>query len=189
MRATAGTADLARTTVRDVMESDIISVSPDMPVANLVELLEEERISGVPVVDSDEVCLGVVSVSDVSRAALREARDAPTEASTRESPGSTGSETAEAGAFFRVTDRTLGAGPPAELPEGLPRTRLGARPVREIMTPATFSVRSDATLPALARFLVRTGVHRALVFENRRLAGLVTAVDVLRAVAELDRDD
>ncbi|HKK07547.1 MAG TPA: CBS domain-containing protein, partial [Gemmatimonadota bacterium] len=80
----------------------------------------------------------------------------------------------------------LGGAPRAvalELPPNLPRTRLGARPVREIMTRATLSVRPDATLPEVARFLVRSGVHRVLVMEGPILVGLVSALDLLRPLS------
>ena len=39
----------------------------------------------------------------------------------------------------------------------------------------------------LARFLLRAGIHRALVLDGSALQGIVTATDVLRAVAGDDR--
>lgn len=51
------------------------------------------------------------------------------------------------------------------------------------MTPATFSVRPEASLAQLARFLVRGGIHRALVLEGSTLAGIVTPMDVVRVLA------
>ena len=56
--------------------------------------------------------------------------------------------------------------------------------VREIMTPAKFYVRPDASLAELAHFLLRGRIHRALVMEDETLVGIVTTVDVLRTVAE-----
>lgn len=58
------------------------------------------------------------------------------------------------------------------------------RTVREIMARATFSVRPEATLPETARFLNRASIHRALVFEENRLAGVLSIMDVMGAVAE-----
>lgn len=172
MSGASPVSDPTRVTVREVMKSDVVTVRPDTPVSELVALLEEERISGVPVVDADGVCVGVVSATDVNRAALGEERRA-----------SEGKGEAGTGPYFRLPDGP-GRLTPA-LPADLPRTRLGARAVREIMTPATFSVRPEATLPELARFLVRSGIHRALVYEGQRLAGIVTAMDVLRSVGDL----
>lgn len=173
--------DLSDVTVRDVMRTDVVTVPPNLPVAELIQLLEEHGVTGVPVVDADEHVVGVVSVSDVARAAGEEAR------------GRTTAGSSEAGAspsrpdrdrFFRDTFLPESALAGA-LPSSLPQSRLGSRSVREIMTPATFSVRPDASLPELAGFLVRAGIHRALVFDGPALAGLVASTDVLRAVAEL----
>jgi CBS domain-containing protein len=55
--------------------------------------------------------------------------------------------------------------------------------VRDIMTPATFTVRPDTTLREAARFLVRGGIHRALVLDDKRLVGIVSAFDIVRALA------
>lgn len=185
MSAVTRVSDLARLTVEDVMKTEVITVRPDLSVAELVELLEEERITGAPVVDADGVVVGVVSGTDVARAALEEARErsGESEAGTAEPVRPEGQA---AGAYFRQPDGLATEGVSWALPARLPKTRLGARAVREIMTPATFSVRPEATLPELAGFLIRAGVHRALVLEGSRLAGLVTSMDVLRLVAEGD---
>jgi CBS domain-containing protein len=66
----------------------------------------------------------------------------------------------------------------------LAKARLETTPVEEIMTAASFHIRPDASLPELARFLVRGNIHRALVLEGSRLAGIVTSMDALRAVAD-----
>lgn len=59
------------------------------------------------------------------------------------------------------------------------------RKVREIMTPATFSVTPDTPVAELARLLHQQQIHRALVVEHGRLCGIVTAFDVLRAASSL----
>ena len=51
------------------------------------------------------------------------------------------------------------------------------------MTPATVGVREEATLRELARFLLRAGIHRALVMEGGKLRGTATTMDVRRGVA------
>lgn len=185
MTARQETGELADTTVRELMEPDLVTVRPDAPVAELLELLESHDITGVPVLDPDETVVGVVSVTDVARAARDEARGPGQSADT----GPTGPGHGDAGGgsagFFHVA-APLGGGPGSWLPSSLPRTRLGTRAVRELMTPATFSVRPGATVPQLARFLSESRIHRALVLDGSRLAGLVSATDVLRAVARLD---
>lgn len=52
--------------------------------------------------------------------------------------------------------------------------------------PARFNVRPSTTLANLARFLVSAKLHRALVMEEGRLKGIVTAFYLLRAIAAED---
>lgn len=155
------------------MATDLVTVSPDTTVESLARLLRQEGVSGVPVVEGARV-VGVVSDSDILRLALEEG-DLDELLDDR--------DVAESEGFFRsplgVLSR-LGR----ILPEGLPRTRLGAHAVREIMTSATFAVRPEATLEEAARFLSGANIHRALVFEDGRLVGIVTTFDVLKGLTE-----
>jgi CBS domain-containing protein len=56
--------------------------------------------------------------------------------------------------------------------------------VEDIMTPVTFTVEPDTPVAELCGFLVRGRIHRAVVVKNKRLEGIVTSADVLRAVAD-----
>lgn len=51
------------------------------------------------------------------------------------------------------------------------------------MTRGLLSLRPDADVSEAARRMVIGGVHRLLVMEDDRLVGLVTASDIVRAVA------
>ena len=64
------------TTVRDLMSEEVVTVSPDASVADLLRLLAREGIGGVPVVDRS-IVVGVVSASDVIRMASREGEPMP----------------------------------------------------------------------------------------------------------------
>jgi CBS domain-containing protein len=166
------------------MQTDVLTVSPETGVTELVQLLAEEEISGAPVVERDGHVVGVVSATDVVRQVARvdagntvgaegglvfiEPTDVP--------------DDAEDVAYFVGADEWMSA----DLRERMEEVAGGLEgvTVRDIMTPAVFTVRAEATLPELARFLVRAGIHRALVMERGRLKGIVTATDVLESVAE-----
>ncbi len=167
-------------TVRDVMQTDIIGVRKGTSAQELVELLDEEGISGVPVLDTDDRVLGVVSRTDVVRMLAKEpeigaaedfwemlGRDATGEA---DDPGAY-FLSPESGSLFLPASQTLQGNPAQETP------------VEDIMTPVAFNVDPGMTVPELAHFLVSGKIHRALVLEGGRLVGIVTAFDVLRAVA------
>jgi CBS domain-containing protein len=55
--------------------------------------------------------------------------------------------------------------------------------VSDIMTPVTFTLPVTASARDLADFLVRGRIHRAVVVEDGRLQGIVTTMDILRALA------
>jgi CBS domain-containing protein len=53
---------------RDLMERDIITVSPETPILDIHRLFVEEEIHGAPVVGEDGIVYGVVSALDLLRA-------------------------------------------------------------------------------------------------------------------------
>lgn len=162
-------------TVRDIMQTDVIFVRPGSTVLELVRLLDEEEISGVPVLGTDGALRGVASRTDVVRYAAR----AP-EVSTPESfwEGlATGED--EEDVYFLAPETSVMVLPSTRL-EQLP---LGDVTVEEIMTPVAFTVEPDMLVWELASFLVRGRIHRALVTEDDRLLGIVTAFDILKVVA------
>jgi CBS domain-containing protein len=153
--------------VRDLMQRDPITVDRNASVQDLAELLFYHGIGGVPVVERGTRVVGVVSASDIVRVAA-EQKETPTwylDATGQPKPS----------AYF--------AGEGSRLVRGVMESSLPMFRVEDIMMPATFSVREEATLPELAAFLVRAGVHRALVMEEGLLRGVVTSMDVLRAIA------
>ncbi len=65
------------TTVGSLMESDVRTVSPELPIASLEEFLVGEEIGGAPVVEEDGRLRGIVSKTDIVRH-LTERLDAET---------------------------------------------------------------------------------------------------------------
>ena len=55
--------------VAELMQTDVRTIAPDASIAELVQLLAEARVSGLPVVDAARRVVGVVSAGDVLRAA------------------------------------------------------------------------------------------------------------------------
>lgn len=174
-------------TVREIMKSGVLTVTPDTTVRQLARLLADEEISGAPVVDDDGTLMGVVSATDVVRLAAEDAAvhlaaspSLQEATSTRDADDPDDDEPDPHG-FFLPEDSPF---VDARLFEQFAETELDAVLVRDIMTPVTFSVSADTTIQELAEFLVRGRIHRAVVLEQDRLAGIVTSGDVLRAVSE-----
>ncbi|HML22336.1 MAG TPA: chloride channel protein [Aggregatilinea sp.] len=56
--------------VKDVMSTDLESVPPDMPIANLLDEFQRTHHHGFTVLDKDNNLLGVITVGDIERAVL-----------------------------------------------------------------------------------------------------------------------
>lgn len=159
--------------VRDIMQTNVFTAQPDTDVRDLVQLMARHRISGVPVLDAGGNIAGVVSVTDVVALAAYGA-----EASRGGGwEDDEGQEDEESASYWRTMDA------PLEFVMAS-ATNVPAYSVEDIMTPAAFSVSPTTTITELARFLWRGRIHRALVVEDGALVGIVSAFDVLRAIAE-----
>lgn len=168
-------------TARDIMQEEVISIRPDSTVRELVQLLDDEGISGVPVLDSTGRIQGVVSRTDVVRVAAREPEVSMGEAFwTGVGIDLGGSEEEDPDAYFLAPESSVMLVPGRSSFEMLPLDDLR---VEEIMTPVAFNVDPEMLIWELAKFLVKGRIHRALVVEEGRLVGIVTAFDVLRVVA------
>jgi CBS domain-containing protein len=55
-------------TAGDVMTAEVITVTPETPVTEVVRILAEQGISGVPVVSEGGAVLGIVSEGDILEA-------------------------------------------------------------------------------------------------------------------------
>ena len=53
--------------VTSIMTTNVISVMPNTPIYEALDLLAKHRISGLPVVDEDENVVGILSEKDVLR--------------------------------------------------------------------------------------------------------------------------
>ena len=56
-----------RTTVGDVMSTDVVSVQPTTPFKQIADVLAENHVSAVPVVDESGAVVGVISETDLLR--------------------------------------------------------------------------------------------------------------------------
>jgi CBS domain-containing protein len=151
---------------KDVMAKAVVTVTPDLSLDALGDLLLSHRISGVPVVEK-RTLVGVVSRSDVVRVLSLERSLAGLI-----SDGFRGSE------FAPGEDGAV-----RPLPEALTR-QLQARTVREAMVTDPIVVSPDTPIETVAKVLVDRHVHRVLVTENRELCGVISTLDVVRLVAD-----
>ncbi|HEX7241039.1 MAG TPA: CBS domain-containing protein [Longimicrobiaceae bacterium] len=166
--------------VRDIMQTPVLTIPPGATIRELVHLLVEHSITGVPVVDGRRRIVGVVSATDVLRFSEHEAEIPAGQLAW--APAALREEAEREGELLAAfTDPDLGS---------VPEAGLDACAVRDIMTSTAFTVSPADSVADVAEVLLRGRIHRALVVEKGELLGIVTPFDVLRAVfdpAETDR--
>lgn len=175
-------------TVREWMTSDVVAVAPDLTLRSAVELLAARHIGGAPVVAGERV-IGVISASDI----LSFEASTPGVPAGDEGRGEGELEQPEdwqegddaPAAFF--TDVWPDAG--ADVLERFEETHspewdlLAEHTVAEAMTRRVTAVGPEKSVRAAARLMTRLEIHRLLVMDGGKLLGVLSASDIVRAVA------
>ena len=173
----------------DIMTRDVVTVAPETSLRDVVELFTAKHISGAPVVSGHEV-VGVISAADIlgvevappEAEAMYETVDwpdaEPENAGERDNlmPGSYYADLFSDGRVD-VVDRIRHG-------NDTPRHRLDEYAVDDVMTREPITLPSDANVYAAADVMQRRGIHRVLVVDAGKLVGIVSALDVARAVAQ-----
>ena len=166
--------------VEDVMQRDVVTVTPETSVRTLLKRLVSSQISGVPVVTEEGEIVGVVSTTDVVRlgAGEKELNAAELSWETLVLPNEDYDESSNVPFYMDSVDWLH---PTETQAEALPLGVFDGYTVSDIMTPAVFKVKPTDSVTEVARFLLHGRIHRALVVEGEKLLGIVTAFDLLRA--------
>lgn len=185
-------------TLRDVMTSKVIVVSPDMTMRDVAAVFSEAHISGAPVVSGGRV-VGVVSASDL----LDFAAAPPISADAADADAGPGGDVdALADASPAEGDWPGSAEPPAEfflrywadrgldVYERLVECESGREdrwidgfPVADVMSRRLHALPPETPLSEGADYMLAHEIHRILVMEGDRLVGMVTTADMVRAMA------
>lgn len=141
---------------KDVMSSGIITVGSESPVLQAARLMLQNRISGLPVVDSTGRLAGIVTEGDfLRRSELGTQRRRARWLEFLMGPGKIAGEYAHA----------------------------GGRKVDEVMTPEVHTVTEDTPLSDVVETMERYHVKRVPVVRGEKPVGMVTRANLLRAFA------
>ncbi len=58
---------IAKLQVKDVMTKDVLTITPDAEVIDAAEIMLNKKVSGLPVVDSSNALVGIITESDIFR--------------------------------------------------------------------------------------------------------------------------
>jgi CBS domain-containing protein len=176
--------------LRDIMARDVITVAPDFPLRDTMELLTARHISGAPVVVNGRV-IGVVSLTDLAEFAAG-SPGTPTERPDLaewgefENIGQVADEDVPPAAFFAEMWDDAGADVATRIahPEGPEWNALEDHTVADVMNRSMTALASDTPVEHAAETMRRAGIHRVLVVDDGRLVGIVSTKDVSDAVAD-----
>ncbi len=139
------------------MRRNVVTVSPLVTAKELSELLTKHKITGVPVVDSHGALMGVVSQTDIVRKQARSEKD-------------------DALDFYRDV---------MPLFDSVSRVKDEVT-VFDLMTPAVLSADEETPVGDLARQMLARRIHRLPITRDKRLVGIVSTMDILRAFVEME---
>jgi len=148
-----------RRTVADVMTARVHVASPTTPFKLLVRLIEENKVSAIPIVDHKGMPLGIVSESDLLLKERRSQLEAePNILHLR-----------------RRHERDKAKS------EGLIAS--------DLMTAPPITVRASATLTDAARLMQQRNIRRLIVIDDLgRINGIVSRSDLLQVFLRTDED-
>jgi CBS domain-containing protein len=139
--------------VRDIMTKDLTAVEKDIPVRELIFILNNAEMPNVPVVDEDGKLTGFVSEKDLIRAAL---------------PG-----------YFEMLHSTSFIPDMNQLSRKL--TSIADEPIEKFIQTTVMSVTEDDDDLQAADLIIRKGVKNVPVVDaDGRLVGRVRRIDLLR---------
>ena len=140
----------------DVMTDSVISVDPDVSVAQIAELMLGRGISAVPVIGAHGQLAGIVSEGDLIRR------------------GELGTQKRRSWWLMMFSDKpTLAA----------EYTKARARKARDIMTRQVVSVEPTTPIVDIVELLEKHNIKRVPVVSDGRVVGIVSRANLLRAFA------
>ncbi len=141
---------------KDIMTPDVITIAPSLAVEQIAQLLLSCNISGVPVVDSEDRLVGLVSEGDLMR----------------RQEGGTERQ--------RSWWLNLLAGPEERARDFI---KTHGRRAEDVMTREVVTVTPDTPVGEIAEILERRRIKRVPVVEDSKIVGIVSRANLLHGLA------
>jgi CBS domain-containing protein len=149
----------ARTYVAaDIMSKNVICVLKDADLRDLGKLFIAKGITGAPVIDRDGDLCGVISQTDLLYYQLSRDDELVVPSDFYQSARVDGRPIAKG---FQIEDVNTGT-------------------VEEVMTPIVHAVLPTTPVGVIAKMMTRRHIHRVIVRRGMKVAGIISALDVLR---------
>lgn len=176
--------------LRDIMTREVLTLEPQMTLREAMEILSSRHVSGAPVLSGNKV-VGVISAGDLLSFAAAPPRDDERQAQQslpdewQESEEWDDDEESESASFFtdmwdeHSEDTTDVIDTQGESSSDVMSNHV----VEEAMTKTIRWLSPNADAISAADMMRQYGVHRVLVVARGKLVGIVSAMDIAKAVA------
>lgn len=141
---------------KDIMSDGVMSVSADATVFEAASLLVNAQVSAMPVVDKEGSMIGIVSEADLL-----------------DRGWSDGNPNYRTGLLKTLVDQIDSAGT---------FVRANSLHVTDVMTKPVICVEEEAPLGDVARLMIDTGIKRVPVRRGTAVVGIVSRIDIVRAM-------
>lgn len=146
-------------TAKDIMETQVISVSPDMEIKKAVTLLLDNHINGVPVVDDENRIVGLLCQSDLIFQ-QKEIHMPP---------------------ILTLLDSYIPLVSSQKLEEEL--NKIAATRVEQAMVTDVTTVTADTPITEIANLMVEKHFHTIPVVDGMTVIGIIGKEDVLKTMS------
>jgi len=145
-------------TAKDIMSTEVITVSPETDVVAAARLLLEKHINGIPVVNEKHLVVGILCQSDLI--SQQKKISLPS--------------------LFTLLDGYISLTSTKALDKEF--KKISAIKVLDAMTADPVTVTPDTSLEEIATLMVNRGFHTIPVVEDGRLMGVIGKEDVLKTL-------
>src|SRR4051795_7333539 len=146
--------------VREIMDAEPVTVTPDDDVEHVLRLLRRHDLHGVPVVNEGGRCVGIVTEADLVLTDEQGDLHLPH--------------------YIELFGGVIYLEPLRRFEERIHKAF--ASKVRDMMTADPVTIAGEATIEEAARIIATKKHNRLPVIEDGRLVGVVTRLDVLDAL-------
>jgi CBS domain-containing protein len=147
-------------TAKDIMTTDVVTVTPETTIQTLASLLVKHQISGAPVVDKEGALVGIVTENDLIRQNKR--LHIPTVISFLDA------------AIYLESSKKF-----AEEVKRVTATTVGDICIRTVVT-----IKEADTITDIATLMSEKKVHLLPVVSSGKVVGIVGKRDIVRAIAQ-----
>jgi len=147
-------------TAKDIMTTDVITISPETEIAQAAQLLLENRINGVPVVNDVGELVGILCQSDL----IIQQKNIPIPS------------------LFTLLDGFIALTSSKKIDKEV--EKIAATTVEDAMTARPVTVNPDTGIEEIAAFMVEKNYHTLPVVDAGKLVGIVGKEDVLRTLID-----